>query len=177
MQQGPLQTCDKTIHCLRLAPRGRSAITRVLAGALLLACGLAQVVQAADANELPPADPDVVAIEDHPFGHQALAQLQRDGQVSIDGHNGQTLQIQLLATRTTALGEVLDISVDGLPGLITRRGSAFFASLPSRYGSLRLENQGSSTRLLEERFLDQRNLPGLLDFRAPPGAAQRAPSK
>ncbi len=130
----------------------------------------------AAASELPPADADVIAQEAHPFGHAELSQLARDGQIAIEGDRGQLLQVQLLATRNTPRGEVLDISVDGLPGTITRRGKAFFASLPSRTGSLRLENQGQSTRLVEERFLDQRNLPGLADFRTP-AANPLAPGK
>ncbi len=150
-----------------------AAATRPAATSLRLLT-LALAAMGANASELPPADPDVIAVDDHPFGHQALAQLERDGEILIDGRNGQRLRIHVLATRTTAQGEVLDISVDGLPGTITRRGGAFFASLPNRQGSMRLENQGQSTRLVEERFLDQRNLPGLQDFQLPT-APQRQP--
>jgi hypothetical protein len=118
------------------------------------------------ASELPAADSDAITIEGFPFGHAELDQLKRDGVVYVQGPNG-ALRIALVALHSSRQGERLDISVDGLPGTITRSGSGFFASLPSRNGSLRLENNGNSTRLIDEQTLDQRNQPQLNDYRTP----------
>ena len=86
--------------------------------------------------------------------------------VYLQSPNG-TMRIALVAQHSSSQGERLDVSVDGLPGTITRSGAGFFASLPSRQGSLRLENNGNSTRLIDESALDQRNLPQLSDYRTP----------
>lgn len=118
------------------------------------------------ASELPPADADAITIEAFPFGHAELDQLKRDGVVYIQSPNG-TLRIALVAIHNNSQGERLDISVDGMPGTITRSGPGFFASLPSRNGSLRLENNGNSTRLVDEQILEQRNQPQLTDYRTP----------
>lgn len=118
------------------------------------------------ASDLPPADSDAITVEAFPFGHAQLEQLKRDRVIYIDSPNGE-LRIALVAAHSNSSGERLDVSVDGLPGTITRSGPGFFASLPSRYGSLRLENNGNSTRLINEQALDQRNLPQLKDYRTP----------
>lgn len=118
------------------------------------------------ASDLPPADSDAITVEAFPFGHAELEQLKHNRVVYIDSPNGE-LRVALVAAHTTHSGERFDVSVDGMPGTITRSGSGFFASLPSRYGSLRLENNGNSTRLINEQALDQRNLPQLKDYRTP----------
>lgn len=135
----------------------------LLTSLLLSACCWAA---AATASDLPPADTDAVTIEAFPFGHAEVDQLKREGVVYLSGPHG-TLRIALIARHSSSQGERLDISVDGMPGTITRSGPGFFASLPSRNGSLRLENNGNSTRLIEEQVLDQRNLPQLSDYRTP----------
>ncbi len=118
------------------------------------------------ACDLPPADSDAITVEAFPFGHAQLEQLKRDRVIYIDSPNGE-LRVALVAAHNHNTGERLDVSVDGLPGTITRSGPGFFASLPSRYGSLRLENNGNSTRLINEQALEQRNLPQLKDYRTP----------
>lgn len=135
-----------------------------------LPCGLlictSLWAQSAAASDLPPADSDAITIEAFPFGHAEVDQLKREGVIYVQGPRGM-LRIAMVARHSSSQGERLDVSVDGMPGTITRSGTGFFASLPNRNGSLRLENNGNSTRLIDEQALDQRNLPQLSDYQTP----------
>jgi len=128
---------------------------------------LAVVVITASAGELPPADADALVMDDFPFGHAQLLQLETQGQIMVTEPGGQQLQVQLITLHRARFADRYDIQVNGLPGTITRRGSRFFASMPTTQGSLRLENDGTSTRLVNEQWLQVRNHPSLDDFKQP----------
>lgn len=101
-----------------------------------------------------PADVTPLAMA---FEVAALDELASQGSLRLAHPEGGELLVTLVDERISNGTRTMAVRSDGYPGVITQRGTSFFATLATHRGVYALEHHHGTTLLIDQRQLDQRN--------------------
>jgi hypothetical protein len=109
-----------------------------------------------------------VSSVDYPFDTNSIEQLLATGNIHIPHPEGGLLQVTLRDVQHRHGTRIVRVQSEGLPGLITQRGSAFIGTIATRQATYNLSQPGTgrqATQLIDQRQLDLRVTPGRVDYR------------
>ena len=138
-------------------------------------------------NEMAPQKPvtqkssRVLAVQEIGAVQQSVANVSRTlsledldilvsrNQVVIDDPQGGELVLTLRAVEIDRGIQILRVATnDGEPGIITRRGNRYYATIATRRGTYAISHENGHTQVQSQEQLNLRIIPSLKDYALPP---------